>query len=236
MAFFGFPVAHEDDAVRAVRSAVELRAAVEALNADGPPVQGVRYSSRAGIETGDIVVEGPSASLRDVVSGRVVTAAGRLQQAAKDGDVVVGGAAQRLIRGAVVLRPAEDVAVEGNGGTAWRVLGVVAGASAFAPQFDAPMVGRQTELTRLRTAFRVVVRSGTPSRFTVVGEAGIGKSRLAREFVDSIGSEARVITGRCAAYGEGITFLPLHEAVLEAAGLRGWRAIAELLAAEDDGA
>jgi DNA-binding SARP family transcriptional activator/tetratricopeptide (TPR) repeat protein len=236
MAFFGFPVAHEDDAVRAVRAALELRAAVEALNADGPPVQGVRYSSRAGIETGDIVVEGPSASLRDVVSGRVVTAAGRLQQAGKDGDVIVGGAAQRLIRGAVVLKPAEDVAVEGNGSTAWRVLGIVAGAPAFAPQSDAPMVGRQTELTRLRTAFRVAVRSRSPSRFTVVGEAGIGKSRLAREFVESIGSEAKVITGRCAAYGEGITFLPLREAVLDAAGQRGWRAIAELLAAEDDGA
>jgi len=92
MAFFGFPLAHEDDAVRAVRAAVELRAAVEALNADVPTVEGVRYSSRTGIETGDIVVGGPGASLRDVVSGQVVTAAGRLQQAGADGDVIVGAA------------------------------------------------------------------------------------------------------------------------------------------------
>jgi class 3 adenylate cyclase len=154
MAFFGFPVAHEDDAVRAVRAAVELRAAVEALNADVPPVEGVRHSSWAGIETGDIVVGGPSASLRDVVSGRVVTEAGRLQQAGTDGDVIVGAATQRLIRGAVVLKPAEDVAVDNGGVAAWRVLDVVAGAPAFPRQFDAPMFGRQAELTRLRNAFR----------------------------------------------------------------------------------
>jgi len=85
MAFFGFRVAHEDDAVRAVR------AAVEALNTDVRAVEDVRYSSRAGIETGDIVVGGPGASLRDVSSGRAVTAAGRLQQAGTYGDVTVGG-------------------------------------------------------------------------------------------------------------------------------------------------
>jgi DNA-binding SARP family transcriptional activator/tetratricopeptide (TPR) repeat protein len=236
VAFFGFPVAHEDDAVRAVRAAVELRGAVEALNEHVPPVEGVRYSARVGMETGDIVVGGPSASLRDVVSGQVVTAAGRLQQAGTEGDVIVGAATQRLIRGAAVLKPAEDIAVEGGGVTAWRVLDFVAGAPAVARLLDAPMFGRQAELTRLRTAFRRMVRSGTACRFAVVGEAGIGKSRLAKEFVESIGPDAQVITGRCAAYGEGITFLPLREAVLEAAGPRGWRALTERLEAQDDGA
>jgi tetratricopeptide (TPR) repeat protein len=115
------------------------------------------------------------------------------------------------------------------------VLDIVSGATTVARQLDSPMCGRQAELTRLRAAFRRTVRSGTACRFTVVGEAGIGKSRLAKEFVESIGSDARIITGRCPTYGEGITFLPLREAVLEAAGPRGWRSLTELLEAEDDG-
>jgi predicted ATPase len=115
------------------------------------------------------------------------------------------------------------------------VLDIVSGATTVARQLDSPMCGRQAEFTRLRAAFRRTVRSGTACRFTVVGEAGIGKSRLAKEFVESIGSDARIITGRCPTYGEGITFLPLREAVLEAAGPRGWRSLTELLEAEDDG-
>jgi DNA-binding SARP family transcriptional activator len=234
---FGVPLAHEDDAVRAVRAAVELRAAIAALNKDIRPVRGVRFSVRVGIETGEIVVGGAGGLLRAEASGQLVTLAARLQQAADEGEVIVGAATQRLIRGAAVVKPAEGVAVEGSGGpvAAWRVLDVVSGATTIARQLDSPMCGRQAELTRLRTAFRRTIRSGTACRFTVLGEAGIGKSRLAKEFVESIGSDARIITGRCPAYGEGITFLPLREAVLQAAGPRGWRSLTELLEAEADG-
>jgi DNA-binding SARP family transcriptional activator/tetratricopeptide (TPR) repeat protein len=229
--FFGFPIAHEDDPVRAVRASIELGAAVQELNDDRATTEGVRYLSRIGIETGE-VVGGSSASLQGVVSGQVVTAAGGLQQASGDGEVIVGAATRRLVRGAVVLKPAPD----SGGVPAWRVLDVVGGAPAVPRSLDWPMVGRQAELTRLRTTFRRTARTATPTRSTVVGEAGIGKSRLAKEFVESLGSKAKVITGRCPAYGEGITFLPLRQAVLEAAGPRGWPAITELLAAEDDGA
>jgi tetratricopeptide (TPR) repeat protein len=97
------------------------------------------------------------------------------------------------------------------------------------------MCGRQAELTRLRTAFRRTVRSGTVYRFTLLGEAGIGKSRLAKEFTEWIGSDALVITGRCPAYGEGITFLPLREAVLDAVGPPGRPGIDELLEGEENG-
>jgi DNA-binding SARP family transcriptional activator len=233
LGFFGLPIAHEDDAVRVVRAAVELRAAIAALNER--PVRGIRFSMRAGIETGDVVVGGTS-PLRAGASGQVVTATSRLQQAADEGDVIVGAATQRLIRGAAVLKPAGGLARGGAGGTvpAWRVLDVVSGAPAVARHLDAPMCGRQAELTRLRTAFRRTVRSGSAHRFTILGEAGIGKSRLAKEFAESIGSDARIITGRCPAYGEGITFLPLREAMLEAAGARGWRALTEVLEGEDD--
>src|SRR5439155_22412424 len=94
--------------------------------------------------------------------------------------------------------------------------------------------GRQDELTRLRSAFRRAVRSGAAARMTILGEAGIGKSRLARELVASIGADADVITLRCPAYGEG-TFLPLRQAVVEAAGLRGWRALHDLLGKDEHG-
>ena len=237
VSFFGFPLAHEDDAVRAVRAAVEIRAAVEALNEDVQPVRGVRFSVRVGIETGEVVVGAAGGLFRAEASGQLVTMAARLRQAADEGEVIVGAATQRLIRGAAVVKPAKGVVVEGSGGAvaAWRVLDVVSGATPVSRQLDSPMCGRQAELSRLRTAFRRTIRSGTVCRFTIVGEAGIGKSRLAKEFVESIGSDARIITGRCPAYGEGITFLPLREAVLEAAGPHGWRSLTELLEAEDDG-
>jgi DNA-binding SARP family transcriptional activator len=232
IAFFGFPVAHEDDALRAVRAVADAQAAVLALNDRPSVIDGVVYRSRAGIEAGDIVVAGPGAALRDAVAGPVVRAAGRLQQAAPDDEVVVGPAAQRLLRGAVIMRPLDGAAGETTG---WQILEVLAHAPAIPRALDAPMFGRQSELTRLRSAFRRVVRSGTAWRIAVLGDAGIGKSRLAREFVSSIGADANAITQRCPAPGEGVAFLPVREALIEAAGLLGWRGLHRLLADDHDG-
>jgi predicted ATPase len=97
------------------------------------------------------------------------------------------------------------------------------------------MFGRQGELTRLRSALRRVVTSGTVWRLTVLGDAGIGKSRLARELVSSIGADANAITQRCPAPGEGVAFLPVRETLIEAAGLLGWRGLHRLLADDHDG-
>jgi class 3 adenylate cyclase len=234
MAFFGFPLAHEDDALRAVRAAFEARTAVHALDDDPSRVEGVRNRVRAGIETGEIVVAGPGSALHDVVTGTVLAAAGRLQLAADDGEVIVGPTAARLLRGTVILKPVERLAINGAQATAWRVLELVAGAPALPRALGAPMFGRQDELTRMRSAFRRAVRSGAVVRMTVLGEAGIGKSRLARELAASIGADANVITQRCPAYGVG-AFFPLREAVVEAAGLRGWRALHDLLGRDDHG-
>jgi DNA-binding SARP family transcriptional activator len=232
IALFGIPVAHEDDALRAVRAVADAQAAVMALN-DGPSaLDGVLYRSRAGIEAGDIVVAGPGAALRDAVAGPVVRAAGRLQQSAPDGKVVAGPAAQRLLRGAVIMKPFDGAPV---GTTGWQILEIVIGAPAIPRALDAPMFGRQGEMTRLRSAFRRVVSSGTAWRLTVLGDAGIGKSRLAREFVASIGADANTITQRCPAPGEGVAFLPVREALIEAAGLLGWRGLHRLLADDHDG-
>ncbi|TMG07827.1 MAG: hypothetical protein E6I00_17400, partial [Chloroflexi bacterium] len=208
MAFFGFPLAHEDDALRAVRAAFEARTAVHALDDDPSRVAGVTNRVRAGIDSGEIVVD--------------------------DGEVIVGAAAARLLRGTVILKPVERLAINGAQATGWRVLEVVAGAPALPRALGAPMVGRQDELMRMRSAFRRAVRSGAVVRMTVLGEAGIGKSRLARELVASIGADANAITQRCPAYGEE-TFFPLREAVVEAAGLRGWRALHDLLGRDDHG-
>jgi DNA-binding SARP family transcriptional activator len=232
IAFFGFPAAHEDDALRAVRAVVEAQAAVLALNERPALIDGVVYRSRAGIEAGDFVVAGPGAGLRDAVAGPVVRAASRLQQAAPDDEVVVGPAAQRLLRGAVIMRPLDGAAGETTG---WQILEVVARAPAIPSAPDAPMFGRQNELTRLRSAFRRAVRSGTVWRLAVLGDAGIGKSRLAREFVSSIGSDANAITQRCPAPGEGVAFFPVREALIEAAGPLGWRGLHRLLADDHDG-
>lgn len=231
VAFFGFPVAHEDDALRAVRAVADAQAAVLTLNDRTSLIDGVVYRSRAGIEVGDIVVAGPGAALRDAVAGPVVRAAGRLQQAAPDDNVVVGPAAQRLLRGAVIMKPLDGAPA----GAGWQILEIVTGAPAILRSFDAPIFGRNGELSRLRSAFRRVVRSGTAWRHTVLGDAGIGKSRLAREFVSSIGADANAIALRCPAPGEGVAFLPVRDAVIEAAGFLGWRGLHRLLADDHDG-
>ncbi len=231
IAFFGFPVAHEDDALRAVRAVADARASLMALN-DHPSLEGAVFRWRAGIEAGDIVVAGPGAALRDAVTGPAVKAASRLQQAAPDGEVVVGPAAQRLLRGAVIVKPFGD-ATSGTAG--WQILEVVAGASVIPRALDAPMFGRQGDLARLRSAFRRVVRSGSPGRLTVLGDAGIGKSRVTREFLSSIEADANVITLRCPAPDEGLAFLPVRDAVIEAAGFLGWHGLHRLLANDHDG-
>ena len=231
IAFFGFPTAHEDDALRAAHAALDARTAVYALDDDPSSGPGVRNRLRAGIEVGEIVVAGPAGALQDVVRGPVIAATGRLLQAAEDGDVVVGPAAARLLRGSLILKQIERPA---NDRSAFRVLEVVAGASGVPRALSAPMFGRQEELTRMRGAFRRSVSSGSPVRLVILGDAGIGKSRLARELSASLREEANVITLRCPADGEGVLF-PVRQAMVEAAGLRGWRALHDVLAAPDQG-
>ena len=144
VALFGLPVAHEDDPIRAVRAAVELRTAAEALSRTSE----FTFSPKSGIETGVIIVGGAD----DIAYGSLVTTAARLQQAASDGDVLVGAVTQRLIRGVVVVKPADDIAVNGLGGSValGRVLDVVPEAAALVRRFDTPMRGRQSEVTQLR--------------------------------------------------------------------------------------
>ena len=224
---FGLPRAHEDDAVRALRAAAELSRVAETLAAN----DAVRFLARAGIDTGEVIVGPVDGAVQDGVTGLVVANAARLHAAAGAGEVLVGTATQRLVRGRAVLLPAHDIDADGHPVKAWRLRGDVSATPVGPP--DAPMRGRQRELTSLRTAFRTTVRTATPFWLTVLGEAGIGKSTLAAAFARSIGTSARVVTGHCPAYGEGITFLPLREALFEAASPGGWAALASLVGSDD---
>ena len=116
------------------------------------------------------------------------------------------------MRNAVLVEPLEPLALKGKAQPvqAWRLLGVVAGAPAVARRLDAPMVGRDEELARLRTAFEEAVRDHACRLVTVFGPAGIGKSRLANELLAEVRDEATVLVGRCLPYGEGITYWPLR--------------------------
>ena len=225
VAFFGFPSSHEDDALRAVRAVFDVRARVQAYDAG----HGVPRRTRAGIETGDIVITGPGGALPGVVTGPVISTARRLALAGAGGDVLVGPGTLRLVRGTAIVKPFES-----SGG--WLVLEVSATATAEERVPDAPIVGREHEVSWLRAAFRRAVRSRAPARVTVVGDAGIGKSRLAREVVASLAPDARAIVIRCGPPDEALGFHPVRQAVVQAAGLNGWRGLHSLLETAADGA
>jgi DNA-binding SARP family transcriptional activator/class 3 adenylate cyclase len=233
---FGVPVAHEDDALRAVRAAVELREALKAFNEEVGRDRGIQLPIRAGVETGEVVVP-VDGSGHATASGDAVNVAARLQRAAGEDEILVGEGIRRVLRDAAVLAAVEGAGPDepGRSLAAWRLVDLVSGLPPITRRFDAPMVGRTAELARLRAAFERAVRQGTAYRFTVLGDAGIGKSRLAREFAQALSSDARVLTGHCPAYGDGITFWPLREVALQAAGSRGLDGLAELLVGEDDG-
>src|SRR5215211_2188900 len=213
LAVFGVPTAHEDDALRAVRAAVEMRDELAGLSHELEGERGLRLRLRIGVSTGEVFAGDATAS-GALVTGAAVNAAKRLEEAAPPGEVVLGAATLRLVRDAVrvesgeLLRLSEDSTV----GT-WRLLGIVEGAPAIARRLEAPLVGREEELAQLLSAFEQAREGRRCELLVLAGEPGIGKTRLAREFVGAVSAEATVISGACASYGEGATWLPLAEMV-----------------------
>ncbi len=233
MAVFGVPTVHEDDALRAVRAATEVREAIETLNAELESARGVRIQIHIGVNSGEVFVGGGTEE-DTLVTGDAVNRAARLQEAAGPGEVLIGDATYRLARDAVVVERVDSLDVQGNddSSTAWRLVGVVEGAPSFARRLDTPLVGRARELAQLRLVFERVVEEQTNYLFTILGPAGIGKSRLALELVNTLSEAATIVSGRCLAYGEGITFWPLREIVLDLSRDRPGASISALL--EDD--
>jgi class 3 adenylate cyclase/tetratricopeptide (TPR) repeat protein len=209
MAVFGVPVLHEDDALRAVRAARVLRDAMVSLNEELEREYGNRLVLRIGVNTGEVV----TGTEERLATGAPVNLAARLEQAAAPGEILLGAETLALVRHAVVAEPLAPLAVKGKREpvSAWRLL-AVRGETGFARRFDVPMLGRQTELRRLREAFEQTQRDRSCQLVTILGAAGVGKSRLAQEFLAALDGVA-VLRGRCLSYGEGITYWPVVEIV-----------------------
>ena len=204
LAAFGIPQAHEDDAERAARAALGMREAIRELDLE----------IRVGIEAGEVVVDQADSTF---ATGEAVNLAARLQQAAMPGEILVGPTANRLARGRLVVEDAGPLELKGMGAAmrAWRVVSAVDGTHVHV---NAPLVGRETELELLQHTYERTLRDGRAHLFTIYGEPGVGKSRLVREFVDSVDG-ASVLKGRCLPYGESVTYWPLAEMVKSATGI-----------------
>jgi len=235
MAVFGIPTLHDDDALRALRAASEMRTALAGLNEELERDFGVELSVGTGVNTGEVVAGDPSSG-QAFATGHAVVLAERLQKAARSGETLLGETTRRLVENAVLVEPVEPLKVKGRKDAleAWRLVGVLEGAPPFARRLDAPMVGREQELAALRNAFDETVQESACRLVTVVGSAGIGKSRLANELLTSVGDKASALVGRCLPYGEGITYWPLRDVVREAAGDLTQARIEELLEGEED--
>ena len=203
MAVFGIPVAHEDDALRAVRAAWEMREAV--------CVHGLE--ARIGVNTGEVVVGGEGETL---VTGDAVNVAARLEQSAPAGHVLIGSETRLLVRDAVRVKSVEPLTLKGKSQPveAFRLLDVIAGAEAVARHLESVLVGRERERNRLRREYEDTVADRACRLVTLLGPAGVGKSRLVADFLEHAHQEADVLQGRCLHYGEGITYWPLVELLL----------------------
>jgi class 3 adenylate cyclase len=211
MVVFGVPVLHEDDALRAVRAAAEMRDALLELNRDLERDHGVRLEIRIGVNTGEVIAGDPGEP--PFVTGEAVNVGKRLQEAAAPGEVLLAPVTLSLTRGAVDAEPCGTLELRGRPEplATHRLVGFVEEDLATAEE-PAPLVGRRRELRRLRAVYNRVRGKQRVTLALVVGEPGVGKTRLVREFVDGIG-DAQILFGRCVSYGEGATYLPLVDVV-----------------------
>jgi class 3 adenylate cyclase/DNA-binding SARP family transcriptional activator len=212
MAVFGIPTAREDDAVRAVRASVRMLERLRVWNAGRDPAE--QLEIRIGASTGDVVAgEARQGDLG--VTGDVVNVAARLQQAAEPGTIVIADRTARAARSRFELTEIDEPLVlrgRSEPVAAWLVDSErEATEPRGVPGLEAPLVGRDEQLASLRASFDRVDREGHPELVTLIGDAGIGKSRLVTEFLVQLDTEARVLIGRCLPYGQGATLWPLAE-------------------------
>src|SRR3989440_7768606 len=207
MAAFGIPQAHEDDAERAVRAGLAILDAVEELG----------LQARVGVESGEVVADDAEATF---ATGEAVTLAARLEQAAEPGQLVLGPGAHRLTLGRIEVEELGPVELKGLDKPlwAWRAIGTSQPGGVRPRTLQAPLVGRNSELELLSNTYDRALRDRRAHLFTIYGEPGVGKSRLASEFVEGL-EGATVLPGRSLPYGEGVTYWPLAEMVKCAAGI-----------------
>src|SRR5215210_5613624 len=221
MAVFGVPTLHEDDALRAVRAGGEMRLRLDVLNGELAATHGVTLQMRVGINTGEVVA-GDGTGGHMLVTGDAVNVAKRLEQAAQPGEILIGKATYPLVKDAVKAGPLERFTAKGKREPAERrrVDDVDRHAPGVTRRLDVPVVGRERELQSLRASYERSVADRACRVFTILGAAGIGKSRLAAEFCDAV-AQTTTLRGRCLAYGEGITFWPIAEIVRDLGGEKG---------------
>jgi len=222
IAVFGAPVAHEDDPERAVRAALAMQDRLAALQSDLASRAGKQLEMRIGIETGEVVAA-LGREAEGMLTGGSLHVAARLQSAAAPGTIVVGERAWRDTRDAIVYRPLDDVELRGLEGPSriWRASGIrTARREGIAA--SVPLVGRLDELALLDLLLTRTIRDRRAQLITVLGAAGIGKSRLAREFAAAARErfpELQLVAGRCLPYGSGLAFWPLAEILKAEAGI-----------------
>jgi class 3 adenylate cyclase/tetratricopeptide (TPR) repeat protein len=205
MAAFGIPQAHEDDAERAIRAALAIMESVAELGLE----------ARIGIESGEVVVDSVESTF---ATGEAVNVAARLQQAAEPNGILIGPGAQRLTIGCFELEDEGPIEARGLGQPVWTWRVLAPKRTEATRSFSAPLVGRDAELELLQNTYARAVRDRRSHLFTIFGDPGVGKSRLAREFIDGL-ETATVLFGRALPYGEGVTYSALADMVKVAAGI-----------------
>jgi class 3 adenylate cyclase/tetratricopeptide (TPR) repeat protein len=205
MAAFGVTQAHEDDAERAVRAALGIMDSVQELGLE----------ARIGVESGEVVVDSVESTF---ATGEAVNIAARLQQAAPPNAILIGPGAHGLALGCFEVEDEGPIEVKGFAKPIWTWRVLSHKRTEATRQFAAPLVGRDAELELLENTYARAVRDHRAHLFTIYGDPGVGKSRLAREFIDGLES-ATVLFGRALPYGEGVTYSALADMVKVAAGI-----------------
>jgi len=221
MAVFGLPQPHEDDALRAVRAAAGMQEALKRVNVELGERYGVALANRTGINTGEVVAVDDPQAAQKLATGDAVNVAARLEQAAPTNEIYLGAVTHHLVRDAIEAEAVEPLTLKGKSEpvAAFRLI-AARGLDGYARREDSPIVGREDEIAAVDRILGEITNEREARLVTIFGHAGIGKSRLAREVIARAGEGARIVKGRCLAYGDGITFWPLREIAGGAAGIR----------------
>ena len=220
MAAFGIVELHEDDALRAVRAAVELRAAIAEQSEELRRERGVELEVRIGINTGNLLVS-EAGTIEEDLTGDAINLAKRFEETAGAGEIILGEGTYRLVADDVAAEPAKRLTVDGfpEPQDTWRLLEVLPQRPGRIRRFRAPMVGRELEEELLRRLFERVVAERSCHLASVLGPGGVGKSRLVDEFVGGLGARAAVLRAHCLQLGGSVTVWPLVEIIRQAADI-----------------
>ncbi|HEX4087576.1 MAG TPA: adenylate/guanylate cyclase domain-containing protein [Trebonia sp.] len=233
LAAFGATIAHEDDALRAVRAAAGALSALGELGTELAASHNVSLEARCGICSGEaVVIISRGDDFR--VLGDVTNTASRLQTAASPGEILIDDNCAALVHGEVAIEEMPPLHLKGKARPvpAWRVIQPIRAGDDGAASGQTPFLGRADELSELEYSFRRVLRRGQACQVTVLGAPGLGKSRLIREFLATLPADVTIVCARCPAYGRGTTYTPLAEMLSSYPG--GWAALEAALLADPD--